>query len=250
MSELVIQRGVPKSGAELMAEDQELLSRAERGEIGPVLRFYTWKEPTVSLGYHQNSGVLDHRRLADASVPWVRRPTGGAAVLHSDELTYAVVLPWGAHPGTPARVQEHVSLSLARGLRSLGLAAEVDERGEPLASLPNRVSCFVRTSRWEVTVRGRKIVGSAQRKLSHALLQHGSILMGDDHLRITQFLKIRDESSRSRLLERLRERATSIHQELGRDLPVNEVEEAILDGFEHVFGEFVERFDRRREVLA
>lgn len=218
-----------------MEEDQSLLERAERGELEPIVRFYQWEEPTVSLGFHQSADQLDAVRLKAARVPWVRRPTGGAAVLHSDELTYAIVLPDCNGPRDAARVQELVSRAIADGLRALGVAAEVDGRGEPLTALPSRMSCFVRTSRWEVTVSGRKIVGSAQRKLSRAVLQHGSILTGSDHLRITEFLLLKDEHSRALLRTKLESKATCIADELGHAVAISDVREAMAQSFLTVF---------------
>ena len=229
----------PKTpGSILMAQDHDLLERAERGECGPVLRFYEWEQPTISLGFHQNDESLDREQLAAAGVPWVRRPTGGAAVLHSEELTYAVILPIGVQAGESTLVQEFVARAIARGLRDVGVAADVDERGEPLSALPNRVSCFVRTSRWEVTARGRKLVGSAQRKLTRAILQHGSILTGDDHLRIVQFLRVKDDASRSLLRARLESKSTSVSQELGRTIEPSDLREAMARNFTEVFAAF------------
>jgi lipoate-protein ligase A len=224
-----------KSGATLMEEDRHLLERAERGEVGTIVRFYEWDTPTISLGYHQSEDQLDMDCLTAAHMLWVRRPTGGAAVLHSEELTYALVLSNCEGPRAAARVQELISRAIAGGLRALGVAADVDERGEPLSALPNRVSCFVRTSRWEVTVKGRKIVGSAQRKLPGAILQHGSILTGNDHLRITDFLRMKDEESRILLRERLEKKATSIRNELGHSVPIGDVRNAMAESFTAIF---------------
>jgi len=218
-------------GDRLMAYDLDLLQRASRNEIGPTLRFYTWARPTISLGFHQSADVLDLPKAARDHLPWTRRPTGGAAVLHSEELTYAIVAPL-PDSGGGKRLQQYVSVAIAEGLRSLGVSAEVDERGEPLSALPNRTSCFVRTSRWEVTVRGRKLVGSAQRKLGNGYLQHGSILMGDDHLRIVDYLSMSSGPSRDLLRKRLQTRATTISTELKRDVNVLDLRQCLARAFE------------------
>lgn len=217
-------------GERLMACDFELLQRAAQGIIGPTLRFYTWIVPTISLGFHQAADILDITRLTHDHIPWTRRPTGGAAVLHSDELTYAIVAPL-ADPGGGKRLQRYVSMSIADGLRALDVPADVEERGEPMSALPNRNSCFVRTSRWEVTARGRKLVGSAQRRLGNAYLQHGSILIGDDHLRIVNYLTVTHESARESLRERLVSRATTISAELGRRVDLEDLRQALADSF-------------------
>ena len=230
---LQIRQEPPRAGFALMAEDMALLEQAERGELEPTLRFYEWSQPTVSLGFHQPEQVLDAERLRAARMPWVRRPTGGAAVLHSEELTYAIVIPDVA--GASARVQELVSRAIALGLRDIGVEADADSRGEPLTALPNRSSCFVRTSRWEVTARGRKIVGSAQRRLTRALLQHGSILTGDDHLRITDFLRVSNEAERESLRRKLAEKATSVAAELGHAVSTDTLRAALTASFSRVF---------------
>lgn len=225
----IIQDGAD-DGDRLMAADLALLQQAAESGSDPVLRFYTWMMPTISLGFHQSEDVLDHDRMTRDHTPWTRRPTGGAAVLHSDELTYAIVASSG-DAGAGQRLQQYVSASIAEGLRALGVPADVDARGEPLSALPNRTSCFVRTSRWEVTARGRKLVGSAQRKLGNAYLQHGSILMGDDHLRIVDYLAMTDEASRELLRERLRSRATTIAEELGHRVSQDELRSSLAQSF-------------------
>jgi lipoyl(octanoyl) transferase len=233
--ELSILQVPPQAGSTLMAEDLALLEQAELGNLAPTLRFYEWSEPTISLGFHQNEEILDRQRLTAACMPWVRRPTGGAAVLHSDELTYSIIIPNAADAASSAHIQELVSRAIVAGLRAVGVDAETDARGEPLSALPNRSSCFVRTSRWEVAVCGKKIVGSAQRKLTRALLQHGSILTGDDHLRIADFLKISGESERETLRHKLAEKATSVAAELGRRVAVEMLRAVLADSFAQTF---------------
>lgn len=197
-----------------MARDASLLEQVAEHQVGPVVRFYEWIRPTISLGFHQRESVLDEDALTRERIPWVRRPTGGAAVLHSEELTYCLVLP-AEHPFQKDRsALKRTGNALARGLQALKVPAEVVERGYPLERLPDRTSCFVRSSRWEVCVRGKKIVGSAQRLLRGALLQHGSILCGPDHLRLTFLLRLPSDKVRHDLYSRLRAASTSIREEL------------------------------------
>lgn len=233
--ELTILQIPPQAGSILMAEDYVMLEKAERCELAATLRFYAWSEPTISLGYHQNENILDWQRVAEARVPWVRRPTGGAAVLHSDELTYSIIVPNAADTASAARIQELVSRAIVAGLCTVGVEAETDMHGEPLSALPNRNSCFVRTSRWEVTAHGKKLVGSAQRKLTRALLQHGSILRGNDHLRIADFLKMSAESEREILRNKLAEKATSITAETGQHIPVETLRLVLAESFMRTF---------------
>ena len=113
MTALAVRQDVAASGSSLMAEDELLLNQCERGEFDSLVRFYEWDIPTISLGFHQDAEQLDFSRMNVAHVPWVRRPTGGAAVLHSEELTYAIVMANGAGPRDAARVQELVSKAIA-----------------------------------------------------------------------------------------------------------------------------------------
>ncbi|RPH95333.1 hypothetical protein EHM69_04655 [candidate division KSB1 bacterium] len=227
-----------KPGSVLMREDFDLLQAAERGDLPPTLRFYEWEEPTISLGFHQDASVLDDERISHAKQMWVRRPTGGAAVMHSQELTYSIILSGCTGQGDGSLVQQFVSEAIAKGLQRIGVAAEADARGEPMTALPNRISCFVRTSRWEVTAYSKKIVGSAQRRLTNAILQHGSILVGNDHLRIVDFLLMRNEPDREKLRNKLAEKATSASEQLGRVVSPGELRVPIAEAFTEVFSRF------------
>lgn len=235
---LDIRQEAAAAGAVLMARDAALLERAATNSTKPVVRFYEWIQPTVSLGFHQKKEILDKEALDRERISWVRRPTGGAAVLHSQELTYALVLP-PKHPFLIEKsVLEHVGKALTRGLRALGIAAKALHRSNPLERLPDRASCFVRSSRWEVCVRGKKIVGSAQRILNGALLQHGSIMCGPDHLRLISVLRLSSEEVRSALLSRVKAASTSIAEELGHPIHMTllrqEMAQAFRDEFEQV----------------
>jgi lipoate-protein ligase A len=225
-------------GQILMEQDAELLKQAANHEQGAVLRFYEWICPTVSLGFHQSEQILDLEVLQGAGVPWVRRPTGGAAVLHSEELTYSLILP-PEHPiQRSGSALEYVGKALVRGLSAFGVNAQIIERGHPLEGLPDKASCFVRASRWEVCARGKKIVGSAQRVLNGALLQHGSILCGPDHLRLASFLRMSSEKLRESLLSRLKAGSTSVAEELGEELDMSQLRQQMAEAFQEEFAEF------------
>ena len=153
-----------------MAVDHALAACARGGE--GVLRLYRWSRPTLSLGRNEPAGAypLDAVRARGADV--VRRPTGGRAVLHDAELTYAVVAPvgWGARAAYRA-----INLALAGALRALGAPVALSGEARPLA--PDAGPCFGAPAPGEVVAAGRKLVGSAQARIGGALLQHGSILL-------------------------------------------------------------------------
>ena len=177
----------PNLGVYNMAVDEELLARAQAGEQIPVLRFYTWAPAAVSIGRFQkiedavNAGACERR-----GIDIVRRITGGRAVLHYRELTYSIIARTD-DPLFPANVLDTYKLiaaALLQRIRNLGVPAEMVSRSNRHTALVIKnakdPACFSSPSWYEILVHGRKIIGSAQRRLSGAFLQHGSILMDYD----------------------------------------------------------------------
>jgi lipoate-protein ligase A len=174
-------RHAPDDGAWNMGVDEALLLRyaAAPGPLAPTLRLYGWRPAAISLGHAQRlgSGALDVdlRSLGRLGIDLVRRPTGGRAVLHDRELTYAVVgRSSGAFAGSVLDTYKRIALALVAGLRSLGVSAELAPR-RPARREPAGVSCFSTPAPHEIVVGGRKLVGSAQARRRGAFLQHGSI---------------------------------------------------------------------------
>jgi len=165
-----------------MAAD-ELLAAEAVARDRPLVRFYGWSEPTLSLGGFQ--------RLADAratpgvgGLALVRRPSGGGAILHGSDLTYAVAVPrehpWGV---SAQRLYDIFHAALVKLLRERGIAAAQHPGRESAAADQEQLLCFDRRARGDVviaaetTADGHKILGSAQRRLRGAVLQHGSLLL-------------------------------------------------------------------------
>jgi lipoate-protein ligase A len=176
------------SGAWNMALDSSLLDDVARG-APPVLRLYGWSPPCLSFGRNQPArGLFDAGLAARRGIDLVRRPTGGLAVLHDAEVTYAVVVP-AVLFGGPRRAYAAINRALVLGLRQLGVdaaadtSARVTARAPALAgaaSMAAREPCFRRAAPGEVVAGGRKLVGSAQRCERHTILQHGSVLLDGD----------------------------------------------------------------------
>jgi lipoyl(octanoyl) transferase len=159
-----------------MAIDDALVDSVRDGG-GPVLRLYGWSPPCLSLGRNQPArGAYDREALRTAGIEVVRRSTGGRAVLHDRELTYAVVAPsrWF---GSARRAYTAINECLVAALASLGARATVVARVEA-SPFPSTTPCFAEPVTGEIAVRDRKLVGSAQRVEGGALLQHGSIPLG------------------------------------------------------------------------
>jgi lipoate-protein ligase A len=169
-----------------MALDEALMARARKsGET--VLRVYGWSAPTLSLGRHQRArGIYRDDLLADRGIGVVRRPTGGRALLHHREVTYSVTAPCSADEPLFA-AYEAINALLVRALTALGAPVE---SAQPVARAtgPTAAPCFAEPARGELTLDGRKLVGSAQWRDRGAMLQHGSILLDDDQSSIPSLM--------------------------------------------------------------
>jgi len=166
----------PRSGARNMALDHALAISPRPGE--GVVRLYSWINPTVSFGRNEPSaGLYDTEAAKRRGIDFVRRPTGGRAVLHDAELTYAVVAPARAVGGFKAAYLK-INNGIARGLADLGADVTVAESGVTLA--PDAGPCFQVPAPGEVVTPEGKVVGSAQVRIGSVLLQHGSIILDGD----------------------------------------------------------------------
>ena len=160
-----------------------------------ILRVYSWSSPTLSFGRNQTAlGAYDRGRLAERRIDVVRRPTGGRAILHDREVTYSVVGP-AVDAGDLGESYARINRLLIAALQSLGLDAEVVDRTDPVLKDPELerrgpLPCFHHPSAGEITLQGRKLVGSAQWRCSDALLQHGSILVDDDQVQLATFATV------------------------------------------------------------
>ena len=220
----------PDDGAWNMAVDEAILeaySGAAQAQA-PTLRLYGWNPATVSLGRSQRAdGAHDARVLADEGIGLVRRPTGGVAVLHEFERTYAVIGALGAPPFTGGAIATYRTIAdaLRRGLARLGVAATpIEPRRHE--TRPAGAACFERLGAWELAASGRKLVGSAQARRRGAFLQHGSIPWRADPLRLARILGTPVDGSRFIDLESARGSAV--------DRAV--LDRACVDGFEETFG--------------
>jgi lipoyl(octanoyl) transferase len=178
----------PSCGATNMAVDHALFESVRLGGP-PVLRLYAWRPACLSFGRNQHArGCYDESAIRAAGLDLVRRPTGGLAVLHDDELTYCVAAP-GALLGGPRRSYYTINAALVAGLRMLG--APVELSGARRAVHPRHDAqqpCFHAPAEGEVIAVGRKLVGSAQRAEGGAILQHGSILISGSQDRVSDFI--------------------------------------------------------------
>jgi lipoyl(octanoyl) transferase len=228
----------PARGAWNMAVDESILESMQSGKSLPTLRLYAWEPACLSLGYAQPLTDVDIPRLQARGWEAVRRPTGGRAVLHIDELTYSVIAPLNEPrvAGTVLESYRRLAQALVQALNLLSLPVQVNENSAgPPSTTPNPV-CFEVPSTYEITVDGKKLVGSAQARRKEGVLQHGSLPLSGDLARILQVLAYPDEASRTRAAERLLARATTVETALRRKVSWDEAARAYVTAFGSVLG--------------
>ncbi len=217
-------------GATNMAIDEAVLIAVVEGSSLPTLRFYSWFPPCLSLGRNQPLADVDRSACARAGVDVVRRPTGGRAILHTDELTYSLTLLQSDPRATGDVVESYRRLSegLLAGLRLLGVdvhqARPARKPGDPSAI------CFETPSDYEITVGGRKLVGSAQWRARGGVLQHGSLPLHGDLARIVDCLALTPGEQAAQRLQ-VRQRAATLGEVLGRVVSFAEAAQALAAGF-------------------
>ncbi|EHT3604768.1 lipoate--protein ligase family protein [Staphylococcus pseudintermedius] len=221
-----------------MALDEALLNFVSRGEIDPVVRFYTWNPPTLSIGYFQRlSKEIDIEKVKEKGYGLVRRQTGGRGVLHDKELTYSVIVP-EAHPDMPQTVTEAyrvISGGLLEGFKSLGFDAHFavprsKEEREKLKQ-PRSSVCFDAPSWYELGVEGKKIAGSAQTRQKGVILQHGSILQDVDIDDLFDMFIFKNERLKAKMKEAFVEKAVAINDLSNETITLAQMEVAFKEGF-------------------
>ncbi|MFH1866274.1 MAG: lipoate--protein ligase family protein [Candidatus Eisenbacteria bacterium] len=227
-------------GATNMAVDEAILAGVRDGSSPPTLRVYAWEPPTVSIGHSQKASTeLDLQACARKGFGVVRRPTGGRAVLHAGELTYSVVGPSGVPPlgGSIAESYRAIAAGLMLGLTALGIHAELAPASTASRSRGEVAPpCFVSAGRFEVVVEGRKLIGSAQRRVGAAVLQHGSLLTDGTHLQIADVLRVRKESERAAIRRTLALKATDLAALISPPVGFEVLAGVIRTGFENAWG--------------
>src|SRR5688572_28038065 len=197
----------PARGAWNMAVDETILEHIGRGESRPTLRLYAWEPACLSLGHAQSFADVDIERLRERGWEEVRRLTGGRAILRTDELTYSVNGSTEEHVLASGVLDSynHLSQALLYAIQDLGLAVEIEKQTKetsPLGQNPNPV-CFEVPSAYEITVQGKKLVGSAQSRRKDGVLQHGSLPLSGDLGRICEALVFKDNAARLNAAQRL-----------------------------------------------
>lgn len=224
----------PLDGAANMARDEAILAAHAAGTTLPTLRLYRWRPACLSLGRFQRSDAIDRTACERAGVAVVRRPSGGRALLHDEELTYAVVCRAG-HPRFGGdlilETYRQISLALGAGLRRLGVDVMLTPVGR--RHLAGSAACFDTPAAYELMVAGRKLAGSAQVRRAGALLQHGAIPLAPHAARLAALLADPPADLGAKMI--------ALDEALGRAVEFDAVVDALVGGFAAVWGITIER---------
>lgn len=247
----------PGNGAWNMAVDEAILESVYAGHSLPTLRLYAWEPACLSLGHAQPFSDVDTATLSENGWTVVRRPTGGRAILHVDELTYAVIAPETEPRVSGGVIESYLRLSqaLLEALRLLGLTPQAFEK--PASTNGNRSNpvCFEVPSNYEITVNNKKLIGSAQARRKEGILQHGSLPLYGNLSRIIQALKFDHQDGKERAKARLLAHATTLEQELEQRVEWQQASDAVKQGFTSILnldiqpGELTQEEKNRAQIL-
>lgn len=244
-----------------MALDEAILQSCQRGYVVPTLRLYLWRPPAISIGYSQPAqSTVDLNKCRENDIDVVRRITGGRAVLHENEMTYSVCASVREYPQLGEDINDtyqKISFALLESLKGLNIQAEwVKPHREEIGSTGNYYfskPCFMSISRYEITVEGKKLIGSSQRRFQDSFIQHGSIPLGPGKFNLADLLSIESFGSENKgrpiVKRKLEENSTSLGRILKREVECEEVVSALKKGFGEFFGaEMVENKLSRKEI--
>ena len=222
-----------------MITDRAILMACNEGKVPATLRLYGWQRPTLSIGYSQKiSEYIDLESCERNNIPVVRRFTGGRALLHQYEMTYSVIapIPHPAFPGSLRGSFERISQAILESLRIGGIEDAAVAGKNNIRDVSSRSpACFSMANHCEIVVCGKKLVGSAQRRLRSAFLQHGSVILDMAPKLTHTLLKYSSKTEKQAVLDSLVSNTTSLKQLLQRNLENDEVNQWFLKGFQKSF---------------
>ncbi|MUK87788.1 octanoyltransferase [Ornithinibacillus sp. L9] len=217
-----------------MALDESLLNWHSKGEIPPTLRFYGWSTPTLSVGHYQRvHDSINFNAMKNYRCQFVRRLTGGSAVLHDNELTYSIVISED-HPAIPASVREAyyvLSKGLYEGFKNLTITVDY-ATPENSEKKDRSAVCFEKAAFYEMIVDGKKLSGNAQTRKKGCLLQHGSIPMSMNAKMLYDLFRFPSEKIKQRKLAAFQNKAITVDQLKNKVHTFDMMKNAFYQGFE------------------
>lgn len=230
-----------KSPAFNMACDEALLILRKNNKTEPVFRLYNWNPFTVSIGYSQDiEKAVSLRKIQEKGYGYVRRWTGGRAVLHNDEITYSVIgkAEEDNLMHTVLDTYNKISSGLNKGLNLIGVKSSLSKNNEASNIAKDKrliYPCFGSTSKYEIEYEGRKLIGSAQRRVKDLVLQHGSILMNGPKTELSEVMPLDSEEKIERYKRILEKNTITISEIMGREYKLTDLAEYFIKGMESVF---------------
>ena len=213
-----------------------------------ILRLYRWNPYCISLGANQSFDDINLNETNYNQIDVVKRPTGGKAILHSEELTYSVVHPITQNTSSK-NLYNDINIALRKGLINFDpRLSEIDlEHSQPdfKEFYKSEIStiCFAVSAKSELNFSGKKLVGSAQRKMGNVILQHGSILCGAYHKNIVKYLNF-DVDKQNKMFNEISETTIDLKSILETVIDYNKLNLSILNGFKQHFNSDFEEIDQ------
>ncbi len=222
-------------GAYNMAEDMACLQSCEEGFSPPTVKLYGWKKPTLTIGYSQQpSKLINLEKARQLDIPIIRRPTGGRVLLHCEELTYSLIAP-NDHPllgGDLKKSMCVISDMLIGCLVKLGCSKDDIQFALPSKSRSQSgPACFSLANHYELTCRGKKIIGSAQRRMKRAFLQHGSLILEFNRPLLNSLLFFKSSRLAQENLIKLTESSISIDEYFGKQISFKQTVKVFKEEF-------------------
>lgn len=231
-----------RSGEWNMEWDVQRAMALRAGAAAPCVRVYGWDPWCISLGRNQSMEEIDLDRAYADGIDVVHRPTGGRAILHAEELTYSVIIPSDGRG--IMEMYRFIGEALVAGLQLLApgiTMAKSDPDFPRLYREAGGIPCFSSSARYEIEHRGKKLVGSAQRRFAataegetDVVLQHGSVLTGPAHLALMEYLAVGD-TARAALSADLAAHTTSLSELTGFFPSFDAVADCLRRGFEEAW---------------
>ena len=227
----------PQTGRFNMKFDLELAKSCPDGEA--FFRLFKWNPFCISIGANQLFEDINIQKASTNGIDVVKRPTGGRAILHAEEITYSVVIPL-SFGLSPKEIYSKISLALLKGLSKYNLkltSAELENIQPNFPALlkeSSGVLCFASTAKSEVKFDSKKIIGSAQRKINNVVLQHGSILCGTFHQQLAEYLN-KSEDEINKLKNDLKNSTTEISTILNDEVDYDKLSQSLIKGFQEEF---------------
>lgn len=234
----------PAPGDWNMAVDEALMESTVQNGSPPTLRLFSWDPPCLSLGYAQSVTDVNEKSLAEFGWTLVRRPTGGRAILHTDEITYSISgrLDDPIFSGSILESYRRLAAALLSAIACLGVTADLKEIKDrsPNNGVADAV-CFEVASNYEITCQGKKLIGSAQARRNQGFLQHGSLPLFGNLDRINEVIRYPSLEERNMAKIRLREHATTLETVMGYRVSWKSAADAFIAGFQETLGIEFER---------